>query len=301
MPDILLDGNYLQADAIGSPRWTWPFRQNGDRVSAYFEQDYWQSIATFTPQELIVPHPTLRDFYLIRETPPVPMFADVWQFTRTWARIPATQNVYSTLAINKPALSEFATAFTANGVTGTGTSAAVTPFYEYASHGWDGQNNRVYGPFVTTTSADSGSDTRVTWGSAHGITTQRFMITASGQRYLFASGDYTVVDTTNIDLLGWQFDTNATQAGKYLRDYSSGQDRIVTKQVSQFYLPGISAGITTAADITIPTPLLNDAAFLAAALANTSGFLNYDTDSLEQWLDSSIYRLNSVQINMGDL
>jgi hypothetical protein len=109
------------------------------------------------------------------------------------------------------------------------------------------------------------------------------------------------VDTTNIDLLGWQFDVNATQAGKYLRDYSSGPDRIMTKQVSTFYLPGVTSGITTPADITIPAPLLNDTALLAAALANTSGFLNYDTDSLEQWMESSIYRLNAVQINMADL
>jgi hypothetical protein len=300
-PDILLDGDYRQPSTFGAPRYVYPFRQNGDRASAYIEQDYWQTWATFTPQELIIPHPTFRDMYLVKETPPVPLFADVVQFTRTWARIPATQNVYSTASFNKPLLTEFATGFNANGVTGAGTSNIVYPVYYYSSHYWDGQNNRVYGPYVVTTSADSGSDTRVTWPSAHGITTGRFIIQASGERYIFASGDYTVVNSTTIDLLGWQFDTNATQACKYLRDYSSGPDTIVTKEVSQFYLPGISAGITTPADITIPASLLNDAAFLAAALANTTGFVNYEVDSLEQWMESSIYVLKTTQINMGDL
>jgi hypothetical protein len=110
-----------------------------------------------------------------------------------------------------------------------------------------------------------------------------------------------VVNTTTIDLLGWQFDTNATEACKYLRDYSSGPDSIVSKEYSQFYLPGVSAGINTPADITIPTSLLNDAALLAAALANTTGFVNYETTALEQWMESSIYVLKTTQINMADL
>ena len=123
-PDYLRDGDYSQAVAVNDPRYNYPFRQNGDRASAYIEQDYWQTWATFTPQELIVPHPTFRDFYLVKESPPVQMGADLVQFTRTWARIPAPQSVYSTFSINKPALTEFATAFNSNNVTGSCSSSA---------------------------------------------------------------------------------------------------------------------------------------------------------------------------------
>jgi hypothetical protein len=45
-----------------------------------------------------------------------------------------------------------------------------------------------------------------------------------------------------------------------------------------------------------PLPLL-----LAAAIANTTGFLTYETASLEQWMESSIYVLKTTQINMADL
>jgi len=301
MPDTLLDGNYIGPSTDGAPRWQWPFRVNGDLVSAFFEQDYWQTLATFTPQKWIIPHELYSDFYLVKESEPQSLDALVVKFTRTFARIPVTQTAYGTTKINKPLLSEFATAFNGNGVTGAGTSSTVTPCYDYISHMWDGQNNRVYGPYITTTSANNGANTRVTWPSAHGITTQRFMIKSSGNRYIFNSGDYTVVDTTNIDLLGWLFGANATQAGKYLRDYTSGPGNVVTKNVGTFYLPGITSGITTPADVTMPAPLLNDAAFLAAVVATLSGFLNYDLDGFGPWMDSSIYRLDAVQINMASL
>ncbi len=314
MPDILTDGNYLRPVPVGPPRYEYPFRKNGDRVTALFEQDYWllisedqsgqpdsfQVLTKYTPQELGIPHEVLGDFYLIVETKPVRVSANVGQFTRTWSRIPVTQTVYSALSFNKPEIAGFGTAYSILNVTGSGTSSSLGINYTYNNYAWDIVNNRVYGPFAATTSADSGGDTTLTW-TAHGITTQRFLVQTNSGNYIFNSGQYTVVNANTITLTGFNFGTSATLSAKYLRDYTGGIDRIGTKIVSTFYLPGVTTGITTGGDITIPTPLLNDAAFLAAVVANLSGYLNYDTESLAQWLESPIYRMDCIQLNMADL
>lgn len=300
MPDTLIDGNFSGPVEVGEVRLEYPFRKNGDRTTAFFEQDYWQRLETYVPVELGAPHPTLRDFYLIKESKPVQMIANAVRFTRTYSRIPTTQTVYSTVSFNKPSLVGVATVANANNVTGSGTYTSIGSFYPYISYCWDFTNNRVFGPLTVTTSATSGSDTNLTW-TGHGITTQRFVVNVSGTYYIFNSGQYSVTDANTLKLLGFTFGTAATSAFKYLRDYTPGIDRVSCKSVSTFYLPGVTAGITTGADISIPNPLLNDAAFLAAVVANTSGWLNYDSDSLTQWMESPIYELLCTQLNMADL
>lgn len=98
------DGNYLRADEVGAPKWEFPFRQNGDRVSAHFVQEYWQQKSTFIPQEYKISHPTYRDFYLIDESQPEEFIAGLYHFFRTWSRIPAQQTVPSSRFITKPDL-----------------------------------------------------------------------------------------------------------------------------------------------------------------------------------------------------
>lgn len=105
MPDFLHDGNYLRADAVGAPRFEYPFRKNGDRVTALFEQEYWQTRATWTPQEFAIPHETMRDFYLVKESEPVEFMAGLYRFNRTYSRIPLTQTDHSDTLVTKPALS----------------------------------------------------------------------------------------------------------------------------------------------------------------------------------------------------
>lgn len=102
--DFCIDGNYLRAEAMGDPRWEWPFRNNRDRVSTLFEQDYWQTKATFVAQELCIEHPDLKGFFLIAESEPREVLAGVMQFTRTWSRIPAQQIVPGSRFVTKPDL-----------------------------------------------------------------------------------------------------------------------------------------------------------------------------------------------------
>ncbi len=93
---------------------------------------------------------------------------------------------------------------------------------------------------------------------------------------------------------------NANLFGIYLRTYTPGPDRVGVKLVQDFYLPGVTVGITTAADIPIPAPLINDADFLAAVVSNLTGYLNYDADPLSFWI-GAIQTQVQKQINMADV
>jgi hypothetical protein len=102
-----LDGSYLSAEIGGVPHFEYPFRKNGDRETAIFQQEYWQRASTFVPSELKVPHETHRDFYLISESEPVDVLpgAGVLRFVRTYAKVPATQTVSASRFIPKPEIS----------------------------------------------------------------------------------------------------------------------------------------------------------------------------------------------------
>lgn len=300
-PDTLIDGNWIQPDTTGAPRFVYPFRVNGDKVSCYFDQDYLQIAASdalpFYPSPLSVPHPRLRDFYLIRETDPAFGIANVLAFTRTFSRVPTDQVTYSSQAITKPNVSSIGVA-DAN-FRNNNASVFYGAGYVYLGYAWSIGSNQVFGPTAVTTSANSGGDTTLNW-TAHGVTTQTLAARGTSW-FIFTAGQYTVVDPNTITLLGVNLGTTVTSAGKLLRSYTPGTDRVGTKLTQMFYLPGVTAGITTPADITIPSPLLNDAEFLASVVANLTGYQVYDSSALEQWMGTPIYTQTQISINMGDV
>ncbi len=87
--------------------------------------------------------------------------------------------------------------------------------------------------------------------------------------------------------------------GTFYRSYTPGLDRVGVKMISTFYLPGVTVGITTAADIPIPDPLLNDVAFLNAFLATPTAYVAYDSKELSAW-KGPIYELEAIYVNMAD-
>ncbi len=105
--NILIDGSYISPERVNSPRSKYPFRINGDRVTEFFEQDYWQLRANFIPCDLGVAHPTRGGFYLGIESDPIDLSigAGLCQFTRTWFRVPVTQSENSSKYITKPEIS----------------------------------------------------------------------------------------------------------------------------------------------------------------------------------------------------
>ena len=87
------------------------------------------------------------------------------------------------------------------------------------------------------------------------------------------------------------------------RSYTPGTDRVLTKQIDKFYLPTVTAGITTAADIPVPNVAINDTQLLDLITGSATGFQNYDAEPVTGWPSdlSPVYRQRLIQIKVDDL
>jgi hypothetical protein len=88
-----------------------------------------------------------------------------------------------------------------------------------------------------------------------------------------------------------------------LRTYTPGVDRVVARITDTFYLPGITPGITTPADIPTPDVAINDTQLLTLITNSATGFQTYDADPLARWPDplSPIYVQSITAINVDNL
>ena len=88
--------------------------------------------------------------------------------------------------------------------------------------------------------------------------------------------------------------------GGYNRSYPVGVSVLLrVRELEDYYLPGVTSGITTPADIPVPSDLQNPVNFITAALT-LSGFQTYKSQGASPWMNSLIYVLKKVQINMSD-
>jgi hypothetical protein len=87
------------------------------------------------------------------------------------------------------------------------------------------------------------------------------------------------------------------------RTYTPGTDRVLTKLTDKFYLPGVTAGITTGADIPVPDVAINDVQLLNLIVGSATGFQNYDAEPVTAWPSepSPIFRQRFIQIDVDDL
>jgi hypothetical protein len=164
MPDTLIDGDFSRAQPVGPRKYEFPFRMNGDRITALFEEEYWQTMATYTPQELSIEHPTEKGFYLIAETQPVEFIARVGRFIRTYSRIPAQQTVHSSQFITKPPLSSFSSTLTEL-VADYSTDGVVGPVLEYGTSLYIGGNPYTKKTSLSTLASAAGGTFTLTYGA----------------------------------------------------------------------------------------------------------------------------------------
>lgn len=87
----------------------------------------------------------------------------------------------------------------------------------------------------------------------------------------------------------------ATQAS---RRVVNGPAPVSTRITEMFYMPGVSGGITTPADITLYDSELNPVSWLAAVAANNT-YAVIDGSDLAPWL-GPIYRLTKTEAQMSD-
>ena len=309
MPNqILRDGQFIRGFYVNRARDKYPFQVNGDNVTKTTERDFRCRADYYRVGQVgidVLPGSSPKQ-YLVAETDPSPIGgAEIVSSVRTFSSVPGDQVSYATRVITKP------TAASAGGTTGAVyifyASPAGTVLGLYTSYqGYlFAPNNKIYGPLLTATSANSGGNTRLT-ATAHGIAGTESIIVAgvggSTARYgIVAPGAYTVVDANTIDVLGYNLGTAAISLAKYLRDYTPGTDRVGLRRTQKFYLPGVTSGITTPADIPLPALLVNDVELLASLLANTTGYQTYDASELSRWNDGPIYTQTYDELNMADL
>jgi hypothetical protein len=311
MPDTLHDGNFLAPVTNGPRRYEYPFRQNGDRVSALFEQEYWQAVATFTPTELSVAHPTEPEFYLVKETEPVEFMAGLLKFVRTFARVPARQTEWSSFIIQMPEFSGagaqqgvFFQATTAN-ITDT-ANAWVTPNFMFAE-------GKYYEPIKNSPSQVATGNV-ITWSVPnHSFSNALSLVHIQGRPdfrggVLFPAGtgsltwQYVNANAINITYAAaTNYGANDSAFVQYSRgSFGTGSRYLRCRRITDFYLPGVSPGIATEADIPLPPDQSNSVEFIDALFVGT-GDINVQVGELTRWRGSPIYQITKTVIDVLDI
>ena len=143
--------------------------------------------------------------------------------------------------------------------------------------------------------------------NSHGFVATNSLYTrrtgSSPAALVFRPGSWSVVDanTVAIRLRGGSVYSDIVVAGAPLRDYTAGTARVRVKQTQTFYLPGVTSGIATVADIPIPETNTGDRELLTLAASATTGFRTYDATRLERWRESPIYEQTVTSIDVGNL
>src|SRR6478736_5649756 len=141
--------------------------------------------------------------------------------------------------------------------------------------------------------------------SSHGFNTGVALAAANtfNRLLVMPTGFWGSIDANTIWLPAAQSSGQSTWgvAGDFKRTYKAGDTVLLRSQtVEEFSLPGVTLGITTPADITAPIGIQQTAAFLNA-LVTTTGIQTYRSEGPLAWMDSLIYTVKRIQINIDDI
>lgn len=205
----------------------------------------------------------------------------------------------------------FNIAFSAPQITGTTTSLqpagsvigsrSPTGQGSFALGGGSIQNVNLYG-----------AGQRVLTVPAHGFTTADTLVMAGtsvalSQVPIYAFFDitsFTVVDanTISVTVTGQDYFINTpliTHLGaQRVTGYQPGPINCRCQVITDYFLPGVSAGITTAQDVTLATVQSDPAQFLGGMVLSTT--LNYDVGDLRTW-DGPILSATKRVVSVKDL
>ena len=225
MSTLWQDGNFETASADGPKRWLHPI-DNTTMGLDVFEQDYMQLEANWTATPLDEPHPDNAGFFLVGEGPLSPVGGGIVKWTRTWAKIPASRTAYESYAWLVP---------------GIGTESVYTDVSISSA-----SNTAATTVLVTATSSTAaiGDSVSISYTFTDGITGTQY-----GRRVLrgMTAGNSTTVIVALIQEPGGTITFNTLRKVEPGRDAESLE---VSSQVQiDYFLPGVSSGISTALDI----------------------------------------------------
>jgi hypothetical protein len=328
----LVDGDFSRPSAVGARRYEYPFRTNGDRVTAIFEEDYWQTKATYTPTEFPIPHAEIPDFYLIDETEPRETIAGILTFTRTYARVPSEQTEYSSLWFTIPSVGSVDGLWNIifglslglpNGTDpGVNTSnyfggGAFAPNFFY---GPEYSGGTFFYPMKVATPLSYTANRTVLNVPGHGYTNagnpvlafirgnlsdranSGFAVLASASTNTDTSGSWQVINANAINgpfahnFMGYSVNVAAPNRG----GFGTNSRYMRCRRITTFYLPGVTPGIATPSDIPLPSDDSQTTAVFDALISGTGTF-NERVGEITRWRDSAIYMITRTVIDVADV
>lgn len=153
----------------------------------------------------------------------------------------------------------------------------------------------------------SATSTRTLYAAGHGIDPGEtiFVRNAASVFANIAESKVTVIDSNTVQLSvassdSWASVASITEIGSRTKqNYEPGSVVIRSKTTSDFYLPGVTAGITTAEDIPIPVDESGTAAFLQGVFSGQSA-INVRVGELQTWR-GPILVIDTTTVNAADV
>jgi hypothetical protein len=177
----------------------------------------------------------------------------------------------------------------------TWNTASITPAVNSSTNGGNGSNSA----FLELTRS-SPNVNKTSHGLSNAASIRITQSTGGGTAVTVNS----IVDSDNFTF-AWALTTitGATHYRTLVRTYTPGTDRALTKLIDKFYLPGVTPGISSGADIPVPDVAINDTQLLNLIAGSATGFQNYDAEPVTAWPTepSPMFRQRFIQINVDNL
>ena len=186
----------------------------------------------------------------------------------------------------------FTSTFSANAFTGTSNLTATPSSVTIATV------SNTNGRQQTVKLTASQTSRVLTFTNPHGIIAGDDIYLKMGSTYYLDRTDFTYLNNTQISLnpavSPWSTNTAISEGGKLVSIYAPGPVEHKGKKTTEFYLPGVTPGISSIDDIPDAAPSISDAAYLNAVVSDAS-YVNYATSAIEQWKGPILSR-DQVQI-----
>lgn len=235
-------GDFTVAVAVSPQAFEWPF--HGDDESVVYRQDFVQRFDSFERTAWDTPSPDRPDMYLVDETPLSPIGVGVGRFTRTYARVPTSRFTGTGSDEVEPYVAT---------VPGIGYTDPIT-FAEYISGGVTSGATTVLTITNPPHSFEANDWVAIIYFARDPSTN---IILRRQVSRLVSSVTVNHVIVSRIDdaytIVAWEV------IYKSLANRDPFQIVVPSWISREYYLPGVSPGIQSAADIPIlePTPIID--------------------------------------------
>lgn len=315
-PNTYNDGNWTAGFNYGADKITYPFINypTKDTNAKVYEVTRAVLPVNYTPQAALATYSGNPNAYLVDESD---IQIDPLQRARysiKFATIPANQSQGISRSITRPQPRQ---TYVTNIVTGASNPLIVQWRNNAANVATDGcfigncivsaTEAQLFAPAYQVSSSN-GNYATISNTSGFNASNSIAILsngTDSGYMLILPNGYWSITNSTTINTAPGFFTANLTQKiAPYLKAYSPGTPTIRTNQTESFYLPTVSAGVTTFADIPLPTIIANDVDYFNAVSSNASNLaantVVYDYDGPLVWM-GPIYKVTQWQVKCSDL